>query len=69
MYHYPQPLLLQQIIDIYRLAGNNARPNELLKIYATPEMIDRARQNAEAERNPRNEEYILRFISVLESLK
>jgi len=69
MYHYPQPLLLQHIIDMYRLAGNNVRPNELLKIYATPEMIDRARQNAEAERNPRNEEYILRFISVLESLK
>lgn len=68
-YGYPQAVLLKETIDLYRSVGNTARPRELLAAYARPEMKDRARIEAQKERNERNAAVVDRFLQHLDELK
>jgi len=67
-YGYPQPALLGEMINLYKSVGDTGRAAELIRQYATPEMKERARIDAEKNRNERSAAIVNDFLKSLEAL-
>jgi hypothetical protein len=68
-YGYPQPLILLEMIEIYRGIGEPLKASKLLAEFATEDLLEKARAAALEGRNTKNASDRDRFIAALDKLK